>query len=161
MRKRKKKLDQDECIGLLDDNIIGTLSLTDGERPYAVQLEYIYHEGALYFGTYMTGRKIDYMNKNDNAVFTVYEDRHGHPDMIKKGIPCRSVMIEGQIRTIDVKEFTSPKGVSKSYRLLKLEIEDIGSWQCSRSICSQVKGIDRKQIYRDWVEEVRTSNPGL
>ena len=69
MSKREKKLTQIECEAMLNDHVIGTLSLMDGDRPYAVQLEYLFHEGALYMGTYMRGRKMDCMNKNSRAVF--------------------------------------------------------------------------------------------
>lgn len=155
MGKREKKLTQAQCEALLNEHVIGTLSLTDGERPYAIQLEYLYHQGALYMGTYLTGRKIDTMEKNDRAVFTVFEDRHGHPEMIKKNVPCRSVMMEGRIGTIHKKEFTNRKGATKSYRLLRFEIEEMGSWQCSRDVCTLVVGLDPKKTLMEWVEEAK------
>ena len=160
MGKREKKLTHAQCEEILRDHIIGTLSLTDGVNPYAVQLEYLYHDGALYMGTYLKGRKIDYMKQNDRAVFTVFEDRHGHSEMIKKNIPCRSVMMEGRVGTIHTREFTNRKGVTKAYRLLKFEIESMGSWQCSRDVCTLVVGLDAKKILRDWVEEAKQAgNP--
>jgi len=158
MPKREKKLTQAECIAVLNDNILGTLALSDGKRPYAVPLEYIYDQGALYMGTYMSGRKIDIMEKNDRAVFTVYEDRHRNPDMIKMKIPCRSVMVDGRIATIHIKEFTNRKGVSKSYRFLKFAAEEMGSWQCSRPVCNLVIGDDPKEMLFKWLEEARNSN---
>lgn len=153
MGKKAKKLTQEQCETLLNEHVIGTLSLTDGERPYAIEMEYLYHDGSLYMGTYLTGRKIDYMKKNDRAVFTVFEDRHGHHEMIKKGVPCRSVMAEGRIGTIHRKEFANRKGIKKEYRLLKLEIEDMGSWQCSRNYCNLVIGLNPKKILMDWLQE--------
>jgi len=155
MEARPKKLTQSECESILNDNIIGILGLSDGEKPYAIPLEYLYHEGALFMGTYLTGRKVDYMNKNGRAVFTVFEDRHGHPEMIKKNIRCRSVMIEGRIMSVHIKEFTNRKGITKSYRLLKLDIEDMGNWQCSRPVCNLTVGLDAKKTLLDWVEEAR------
>lgn len=157
MGKREKKLTPAQWEALLNENVIGTLSLTDGERPYAIQLEYLYHEGAVYMGTYLTGRKIDCMEQSDRAVFTVFEDRHGHPEMIKKNIPCRSVMVEGRIGTIHKKEFTNRKGETKTYRLLRFEVEEMGSWQCSRPVCTLVIGLDPKKILLDWVQEAKQS----
>jgi len=160
MGKHEKKLTQAQCEALLNDHVIGTLSLTDGNRPYAIQLEYLYHQGALYMGTYLTGRKIDYMKQNDRAVFTVFDDRHGHPEMIKKNIPCRSVMVEGRVGTIHKKKFTNRKGKTKTYRLLRFEIEDMGSWQCSRDVCTLVVGMDPKKTLMDWVGEAQqVGNP--
>jgi len=155
MSKREKKLTQVECEAILNKHVIGTLSMVDGDRPYAVQLEYLFHEGALYMGTYMTGRKMECMNKNDRAVFTVFEDRHGHPEMIKQHIWCRSVMAEGRVGSIHIKEFTNRQGETKSYRLLKFEIESLGSWQCSRKVCNQAIGFDPKKMLLDWLEESR------
>jgi nitroimidazol reductase NimA-like FMN-containing flavoprotein (pyridoxamine 5'-phosphate oxidase superfamily) len=153
--KREKKLTQAQCEAVLNEHLIGTLSLTDGKRPYAIQLEYLFHDGALYMGTYLTGRKIDYMKQNDRAVFTVFDDRHGHPEMIKKNVPCRSVMVEGRIGTLHQKEFTNRKGETKTYRLLRFEIEEMGSWQCSRPVCTLVAGLDPKKILLDWVQEAK------
>ncbi len=155
MSKRESKLTKAECEEILNKHVIGTLSLVENDRPYAVQLEYLFHEGALYMGTYMTGRKMDCMNKNDRAVFTVYEDRHGHREMIKQHIWCRSVMAEGRVGSIHTKDFTNRKGETKSYRLLKFEIETLGSWQCSRKVCNQAIGFDPKKMLLEWLEESR------
>jgi len=153
----EKKLSPLEWEAMLNANVVGTLSLIENDRPYAVQLEYVFHEGALYMGTYFTGRKINCLSQNDRAVFTVFEDRHTHPEMIKKNIPCRSIMLEGRIKTIHVNQETNDKGVTKSYRLLKFDIESTGSWQCSRKRCHQVRGLDPKKILLDWIEVARRS----
>lgn len=157
MPKREKKLTRAECVAVLNDNILGTLALSDGRQPYAVPLEYIYDAGALYMATYISGRKVDIMEKNDRAVFTVFEDRHRNPEMIKKKIRCRSVMVEGRISTIHIKAFTNRKGVTKSYRFLKLEAEEMGSWQCSRPVCNIVAGHDPKEMLTQWLAEARNS----
>jgi nitroimidazol reductase NimA-like FMN-containing flavoprotein (pyridoxamine 5'-phosphate oxidase superfamily) len=158
MRKREKQLSQAECEAVLNDNIIGTLSLVEGARPYAVQLEYLYYDGAIYMGTYLDGRKIECLNRNNRAVFTVFEDRHSRPEMMKRGIPCRSVMAEGYIETIDIKEFTS-RDVTRSLRLLKFFIEDIGSWQCTRKVCTLAAGVDHKKIMREWADTADRAGP--
>jgi len=160
MRMRDRQLAPDEYEAMLDENFVGTLSLSDGDSPYAVQLEYVYHQGAIYMATYMEGRKVDCLNRNNRAVFTVFEDRHTHRDMIKRKVRCRSLMAEGYVETIHIKEVTNHKGAVIPFRILKFTIEKRGSWQCNRKRCSLTAGNDNKKIVRGWVEEARQANKG-
>lgn len=160
MRMRERQLAPDEYEAMLDKNFVGTLSLCDNDSPYAVQLEYVYHEGAIYMATYFEGRKVDCLSRNNRAVFTVFEDRHTHREMIKQKIHCRSVMAEGHVETMYIKEITNHKGAVLPFRLLKFTIEKTGSWQCDRKRCSLTAGIDNKSIIRGWVEEARQANKG-
>ena len=158
MRSRSRKwksreLTPEEYDAVLQQNLVGTLSLSDGTSPYAVQLEYLYHEGAFYMATSLEGRKIDTLNKNNRAVFTVFKDRLSHPEMIKENIRCWSVMAEGPVETLFVKEVTTPKGGIYPFRLLKLTIEKKGSWQCNRKVCNQVAGLDTRKFILEWLEE--------
>jgi len=150
---RKNKLSVAECEAVLGQNIIGTLSLCRDGQPYAIQLEYLYREGTFYMGTYPTGRKIDYLEANDRAVFTVFRDRHSHPEMLRQGIRCYSVMAEGRVATVKLKEVATREGEKATFRLLKLTVDSLGSWQCTRKICSQAAGIDNRRILNQWVAE--------
>jgi nitroimidazol reductase NimA-like FMN-containing flavoprotein (pyridoxamine 5'-phosphate oxidase superfamily) len=51
----------------------GVLSLSDGRSSYGVPLGYCYHEGAVYIGMDIRGRKIDYFKKCPKVCFTVFE----------------------------------------------------------------------------------------
>jgi len=82
-----KKLSEAEYTEMLSRNLIGTLSLCDGGAPYAVQVEYLYQDGAT--NSLLEGRKVGVMERNDLAVFTVFEDRHSHPEMIRQKVRCR------------------------------------------------------------------------
>jgi len=154
MAARKKKLTRAEYDAMLHDNIIGTLSLSEDGYPYAIQLEYLYRDGAFYMGTYLTGRKVDCLEKNNRAVFTVFEDRHSHPEMIKRGIRCHSVMAGGRVETLCVKEIRTREGGTASFRLLKLTVEEMGSWRCTRRVCSQASGADTRAILSQWINEL-------
>jgi pyridoxamine 5'-phosphate oxidase-like protein len=153
MRMRERKLDESEYGDMLRQNIIGTLSLCEGQSPYAVQVEYLYQGGAIYIITFHEGRKIECLKQNNRAVFTVFEDRHSHPDMLKQKIRCRSVMAEGTVETIYIKEVTNHKGAVLPFRLLRFNIEKTGSWQCDRKRCGFAAGIDNRDIVREWLKE--------
>ena len=153
MRMKEKKLDRAAVDEMLSRNLIGTLSLCDGGAPYAVQVEYLYQDGAIYIATYLEGRKVGVMARNDRAVFTVFEDRHSHPEMIRKKLRCRSVMLEGRVATVYVKEVTNRKGRVYPFRLLKLSVDEIGSWQCDRTTCNFAAGIDNREFIKEWIVE--------
>ncbi len=153
MRMRERKLDEAERDDMLRQNLVGTLSLCDGKSPYAVQVEYLYQDGALYIATFYEGRKIETLKQNNRAVFTVYEDRHSHPDMLAQKIRCRSVMLEGTVETVYVKEVTNHKGMVLPFRLLRFNVEQTGSWQCDRKRCGFAAGIDNREIIKEWLKE--------
>lgn len=153
MRMRERKLDGDEFEEMLAKNMVGTLSLCNDGVPYAVQLEYLYQNGNIYFATYLEGRKVDILKKNNRAVFTVFEDRHTHPDMIKQKVRCHALMVEGTVETILVKEVTNHKGAVLPFRLLKFNIADRGSWQCDRKRCNVAAGSDDWDAIRGWIAE--------
>lgn len=152
---RERKLPSEEYDAMLQANRIGTLSLCSGGQPYAVQLEYLYHEGNLFMATFFEGRKVDVLKKNNRAVFTVFEDRHSHPDMIRKKVRCRSIMAEGTVETVYVKEVTNQRGIVIKWRLLKFTIGEKGSWQCDRTLCNEARKIDNRKLYLEWIEDAR------
>lgn len=153
MRTRERKLSTAETTAMLRHNLIGTLSLCDGGKPYAVQVEYLYQDDAIYIATYLEGRKVGVMAANPRAVFTVFEDRHSHSEMIRRKVRCRSVMAEGRVETVYLKEVTNRKGLVFPYRLLKITIDEIGSWQCDRTTCNFAAGIDNREFIKEWIVE--------
>jgi hypothetical protein len=153
MRMKEKKLDPATVEEMLQNTLIGTLSLCDDGAPYAVQVEYLYQDGAIYIATYMEGRKVGVMERNDRAIFTVFEDRHSHPEMIRAKVRCRSVMLEGRVATVYVKEVTNHKGRVYPFRLLKLTVDEIGSWQCDRTTCNFAAGLDNREFIKQWIVE--------
>jgi len=152
-RTRERKLTEAERVEMLRSNLIGTLSLCDNGAPYAVQVEYLFQDDAIYIATYLEGRKVGIMERNDRAVFTVFEDRHSHPEMIRQKVRCRSVMVEGSVETIYVKEVTNRKGLVFPFRLLKITIDEIGTWQCDRTTCNFAAGIDNREFIKKWIAE--------
>ena len=153
MAEQSKKLTRQECEEVLRSNDIGVLSVTNGQYPYAVPVEFLYQDNRIYVGTYVTGRKMDYLAKNSRGAFVVYESRHANPEMIEKKIPCRSVMVEGPVMIVDDREFETRRGGKRVYRLIRLDIEEMGNWRCNRRTCGIVVGRDFRKELRDWAAE--------
>lgn len=56
---------------LLSSCEYGTLCLIDGDEPYSVPLNFVWHDGCICFHGSKEGRKMDAMAKNTNASFSV------------------------------------------------------------------------------------------
>lgn len=150
---KHRELSEGDYDEMLQKSLVGVLCLSDGNRPYAVQLEHLYRDGALYMATSVEGRKMEVLKRNDRAAFIVFQDRHSHPEMIKEGIRCRSVIAEGRVETLLIKEVKTRRGDIHPFRLLKLTIEEKGSWQCNRKACNQASGVDTRKIILKWLQE--------
>jgi nitroimidazol reductase NimA-like FMN-containing flavoprotein (pyridoxamine 5'-phosphate oxidase superfamily) len=147
----QNRLLEPELEDLLSNNVVGVLSVTDGSQPYSIPVEYLWHEGAVYFTTGMQGRKLDYVAKHPNVVFLVYESRHDRPGrMIDAGITCRSVIIEGtlsQVRVVEIKDLSHGK---RSIQILRVNANRVGTWKCQTQPCRMMLGIGVSKI-REWL----------
>jgi len=125
---------EDEVVNFIKNNRVGVLTLVDGNRPYGVPVEHYYDGKSLYFivSTREGQRKINCIKNNANACFTIYESRREKPELVSDGIPCRSVIIEGSVSSLGVKEVASNSGTF-SVQMLKLDVDKIGNWNCPRS----------------------------
>jgi nitroimidazol reductase NimA-like FMN-containing flavoprotein (pyridoxamine 5'-phosphate oxidase superfamily) len=110
-------MSESEMMDFIKNTVAGVLCLVDGDRPYAVPLEYYFDGKTLHFAILPTeGRKIRCIRSNANACFVIYESRHDKPRM---NTPCRSVIMEGKV---------SVHGAS-----VRLDVEEIGNWKCPPS----------------------------
>lgn len=72
MRRFKQELSNVECKEILANGIYGTLCVIGDENyPYAVPINYIYIENAIYIHSAKVGHKISAINKNNKACFNV------------------------------------------------------------------------------------------
>ena len=144
MRRFKQQIPEAEVREILRTATNGVLCLMDKDnRPYGVPMSFIFDgELSVYFHCALTGRKIECINHNPNACFTIIYQDEIHPE--KFTTYFRSVIVEGIIRIIeDRKEMIealkllstkySPgincepeieKGINR-VRILKLEINSI------------------------------------
>lgn len=74
MRRHKQQLTDAECIEILTHGSTGVLAiLGDGGYPYAVPLNYVYYENAIYFHGANTGHKLDAIRQNGKFSFCVID----------------------------------------------------------------------------------------
>ena len=72
MRRAKQQLTHEECIAILEKATSGVLAVDgDDGYPYAVPMNYVYHNGQLLFHSAQTGHKLDALQKNEKASFCV------------------------------------------------------------------------------------------
>ncbi|MDR2140572.1 MAG: pyridoxamine 5'-phosphate oxidase family protein [Deltaproteobacteria bacterium] len=100
--KDKWSLSQAEVEKILAEAEVGVLATLSPDGPYAVPVNYVYHQGRIYFHGGFQGQKMEFIARDPRVSFVVYETvayRRGQT-------PCsvstvyRSVVISGQARLI-------------------------------------------------------------
>lgn len=90
--------DQTEIDRFLSEQRVGVLGLAGAEYPYTVPVNYLWHDGAIYFHSMGSGKKIDLLRAGSLASFTVFAEYGTATDPV----PCHadtaytSVMIYGR-----------------------------------------------------------------
>ena len=70
-RSNVRKLSREEIDAFLRTQKVGTLSMNDGERSYAVPLAYFYDGEQIFLTIGGEGRKMAYIKRNRNVCFVV------------------------------------------------------------------------------------------
>jgi nitroimidazol reductase NimA-like FMN-containing flavoprotein (pyridoxamine 5'-phosphate oxidase superfamily) len=55
---------------VLNNAVYATFALSDGEEPYAVPMNFAYHDGFVYVHSAREGRKIEFLEKNPSVGFS-------------------------------------------------------------------------------------------
>jgi len=115
----------------------GVVTVLDGDRPYSVVLEHYYDGKNFYFGTSTREeqRKLKCIRENPHTSFMMYQSRREKPEMMKRGIMCRSVLVMGKLSEAAVKSVQSKEFGQVNLKLLKLEPDTISNWRCTRKTC--------------------------
>lgn len=75
IRRKEKKLTTEECQEILTKAEYGTLATMDADGyPYAVAVNFIFHNGSIYFHCALVGHKLDNITKCSNVSFNVVTD---------------------------------------------------------------------------------------
>ena len=107
--------DQNKINDFLRQTRIGVLGLNAGEYPYSVPLNYIWHEGKIYFHGMGSGKKTQLLEEEPAVSFTVFEEA----GTVKDPVPCHadtaymSVMLFGH-----AKKLTDYTEAAKALQLL-------------------------------------------
>jgi len=97
--KQRDCKDQEKIGAFLTNTRIGVVGMVDGDMPYTVPVNYVWHNGSIYFHGMGSGRKEDILSKGPNVSFTVYEE----VGTVTDPVPCKadtaymSVMIFGKV----------------------------------------------------------------
>jgi nitroimidazol reductase NimA-like FMN-containing flavoprotein (pyridoxamine 5'-phosphate oxidase superfamily) len=75
IRRKEKQLTIEECIEVLTKAEYGTIATMGSDGyPYAVPVNYVYHNGNIYFHCAKVGHKLDNIDNCSNASFNVVTD---------------------------------------------------------------------------------------
>ena len=99
------------CERVLAENELGWLALTSSDGPYAVPVNYFWHDGRILIHTGLTGRKLDCLGADDRVCFGVGRAEkelapHGRAGCYH---PWSSVLVFGRARIVsDPQEMLEP-----------------------------------------------------
>ena len=80
MRRFKQELTREETLSLLQTEKRGVLALHgDDGYPYAVPMDFVLLDGAVYFHSAGEGHKLDALRRDEKACFTVYGNDRQEP----------------------------------------------------------------------------------
>ena len=95
---------REEIERILNEETIGYLGLSVDDTPLVVPLNYVYIEGKILFHCALTGKKLEYIRRNDSVCFTVAR-QSGTIEQHEENNPClihsESVMCFGNARIIE------------------------------------------------------------
>lgn len=99
MRRKGQQLSDADCAAILDRGTSGVLALKgDDGYPYAVPVNYLYSDGAIYFHSAKTGHKTDAIRQSQKASFCVVDQDQVVPQ--EWTTYFRSVIIFGQVAPV-------------------------------------------------------------
>lgn len=103
MRRFKQQISNEDCIRLLKTEPRGVLSVfgEDG-YPYGIPMNFVYHEGRLYFHCAAEGHKIDAIKSNNRVSFCVLDK--GYRREGEWALNINSVVIFGTILFVGDKD---------------------------------------------------------
>src|SRR5690606_31956782 len=95
MRRKGQELPEAECKEILSSCSTGVLGLMGADGyPYAVPLNYVYADGAIYFHCAKDGHKIDCIRNSERVSFCVVQRGNVVPELF--ATDYRSVIVFGR-----------------------------------------------------------------
>jgi uncharacterized protein len=95
---KRECTDQTKIAALLTEARVGIIGFSDKGMPYAVPVNFVWHDGAVYFHGMGSGRKVELLSHTPPVCFTVYREN----GTVTDPVPCHadtsylSVMIFGK-----------------------------------------------------------------
>jgi nitroimidazol reductase NimA-like FMN-containing flavoprotein (pyridoxamine 5'-phosphate oxidase superfamily) len=99
--------DKHKIEDFLKSSRVGVIGMNDGNKPYAVPLNYVWYDGSIFFHGAGSGRKERILSEEPEVCFTVFEEF----GTVLDPMPCHadtsymSIMLFGKIqRVVDFEE---------------------------------------------------------
>jgi len=95
----KRELTEAEKEAFISSNQFGVLAF-GGDKPYAIPVAYKYIKGTMVFVMLRTGRKMDYINRNRNVCFNIWQlgEQTSVPSL--KDLRYISILFEGELEEV-------------------------------------------------------------
>ncbi len=98
MRKQKCALSREQTRDILAKGSYGVLALSGNDKPYAVPMNYVLVEDALYLHGAMEGLRYEYVLFNNEACFCVVDHARNRPDLFSTDYA--SILVNGPIEIV-------------------------------------------------------------
>lgn len=115
-----RDLTEEEREAFLEDNLYGFLAF-DGDKPYAIPVDYNYRKGTILISLDIPGRKVGYLDKSHKVCFSICKPRWLTPNYKE---PCISAVVEGELEEVTDRSYydlpaipEEAKGAVISYRI--------------------------------------------
>lgn len=136
MRRKRQLLSDDDSIRLLSKATSGVLSLIgEGGYPYGVPMSFVLRDGHIYMHSALKGHKIDAIQQNEKACFTIIacDEIHGE----KFTTYFRSVICFGIIHVVSDKQqrLDAIHWISSKYSQENREARDREIANCGDAMC--------------------------
>ena len=130
---------REEMELILGEETVGYLGLSMDGQPYVVPLNYAYVDGRILFHCAMTGKKLDYLKRNQQVCFAVGR-QSGEVRRHAEGDPCHvdsdSVICYGRARVVE--DLEERKEVLDTFnRCFRSDAEEI-PLEAARKCCAVV-----------------------
>lgn len=100
MRRKNQQLPEAEAVAILEEGSSGVLALLGEDGwPYAVPLNYVWHEGRIYFHWARSGKKLDALRNEARASFCVIGADQIAPEQYTS--LYQSVIVFGKLRLLE------------------------------------------------------------
>ncbi|MGQ9856802.1 MAG: pyridoxamine 5'-phosphate oxidase family protein [Fervidobacterium sp.] len=154
MRRKDRELPIKDAIELLKIGEYGFFTTYDGNYPYAVPVNYVYKNGAIYFHCASSGKKLDNISSHPNASFSVVTRAKILPEQLSTAYESviafgQATVVDGEEKKMAILELVRKYSPQMYEKFARSKAEEFGS-ECSNTtvvklVVEHVTGKRRKE----------------
>lgn len=136
MRRIRQQLSDEESIRLLSKATSGVLSLIgEGGYPYGVPMSFVFRDGHIYMHSTRKGYKIDSIQQNEKACFTIIfcDEVHGEKfTTYFRSVICFGIIhvVSDEQQRLDAIHWIASKYSQENTKVMDREIASCGDAMC-------------------------------